>query len=167
MNEVDFGHTNQLAIKFLYSHIHKFRNKHAVFPVLKIGLSLFRRCMHYLAMSLQGLLIQKNMVPCIYMDKQSSPVGAISLEDEKSLTGMKNLPYKHLQAGWPGCRGENYFQKLPYMVKQCYTIILSNVKTTKMEFSHINTSYQAVRYRQRMICDYLLLNLLYVVFSSL
>ena len=24
------------------------------------------------------------------------------------------------------------------------TIILSNVKTTKMEFSHINTSYQAV-----------------------
>ena len=84
------------------------------------------------------------LLPCIYMDKRSSPVGEISLEDEMSLTGRKDLPYKHLPADWPGCRDENYFQKLPYMVKQCYTIILSNVKTTKMEFSHINTSYQAV-----------------------
>ena len=127
------------------------------------------------------------LLPCIYMHKRSSPVGEISFEDEMSLSWMKNLPHKHSQADWPGCWDESYFQKLPYMVKQCYTIILSNVKTTKMEFSHINTSYQAVSLRglastdsrkgiygyistkkfpikncqiprKRMICGYLLLN---------
>ena len=39
------------------------------------------------------------------MDKRAGPVAEISLErGEISLTGMGISPYKHSQAGWPGCR---------------------------------------------------------------
>ena len=46
------------------------------------------------------------------MDKRAGPVAEISLErGEISLTGMGISPYKHSQAGWPGCRDES--SKIP------------------------------------------------------
>jgi hypothetical protein len=42
------------------------------------------------------------------MDKRAGPVVEISLErGEISLIGMEISPYKHSQAGWPGCRDES------------------------------------------------------------
>ena len=79
------------------------------------------------------------------MDKRAGPVAEISLErgeislergeislerGEISLTGMGISPYKHSQAGWPGCRDES--SKIPphAIFNNCQ--IKSNVKTIKL-----------------------------------
>jgi hypothetical protein len=63
------------------------------------------------------------------MDKRAGLVAEISLErGEISLTGMGILPYKHLQAGWPGCRDES--SKIPPQV--IFNNCQINVKTTKL-----------------------------------
>ena len=42
------------------------------------------------------------------MDKRAGPVAEISFERGSiSFTGMEISPYKHLQAGYPGCRDES------------------------------------------------------------
>ena len=63
------------------------------------------------------------------MDKRAGPVAEISLErGEISLTGMEISPYKHSQAGYPGCQDES--SKIPpqAIFNNCQT----NVKTTKL-----------------------------------
>jgi hypothetical protein len=63
------------------------------------------------------------------MDKRSGPVAEISLErGEISLTGMEISPYKHSQAGWPGCRDES--SKIP--PQAIFNNCQINVKTTKL-----------------------------------
>ena len=60
------------------------------------------------------------------MDKRAGPVAEISLErGEISLTGMGISPYKHSQAGWPGCRDES--SKIPPQV--IFNNCQINVKT--------------------------------------
>jgi hypothetical protein len=63
------------------------------------------------------------------MDKRAGPVAEISLErGEISLTGMGISPYKHSQAGWPGCWDESSKIPLQAIFNNCQI----NVKTTKL-----------------------------------
>jgi hypothetical protein len=63
------------------------------------------------------------------MDKRAGPVAEISLErGEISLTGMEIFPYKHSQAGYPGCQDESSKITPQAIFNNCQT----NVKTTKL-----------------------------------
>ena len=63
------------------------------------------------------------------MDKRADPVAEISLErGEISLTRMEISPYKHSQAGWPGCRDESSEIRPQAIFNNCQ----NNVKTTKL-----------------------------------
>ena len=71
------------------------------------------------------------------MDKRAGPVAEISLErGEISLTGMGISPYKHSQAGWPGCRDES--SKIPpqAIFNNCHSKHASLVAKVKSAFTN-------------------------------